>query len=339
MTEVVTRPGAPAPGPGRPWWATAVVRVVRLLAGRPRLTRQAWVLVVIGGALYAVSRTTGSGWLVVLLAGLAATLVVGSALPLVALRGVDVELRAPTDGTVAQPLWLEVAVTGRARDLRVTVTWAGAAVAVDAPASGVIQAVPPRRGVVRALQVQLAAAGPLGLFVARRHRLAVLERPLEVGPRPLPAELVVPPHAGEADAVDDGCRGDGNAPELVRGARAYVVGDALRLVHWPASARAGSLMVRELEAPGRARVTIVVDLRGPDEEAEAAAGRAAGLAIGALRAGVPVTLATLEADGPVAAPVTDAVAVGRRLARAVAGGPPSPTPGESVGHVIRVAAS
>ncbi len=339
MTGVGTRPGAPPPGPGRPWWTIPGLGVVRLLAGCPRPTRQAWVLVVIGGSLYAVSRTTGSGWLVVLLAGLAATFAVGFVLPLATLRGVDVELRAPTDGTVGRPLRLGLVVTGRARDLRITVGWAGAPVAVDAPDSGVVEAVPPRRGVVRTLQVQLAAAGPLGLCVARRHRLAVLARPLEVGPRPLPAELAVPPQAGEADAVDDGCRGDGDAPELVRGARAYVVGDALRLVHWPASARAGSLMVRELEAPGRARLTIVVDLRGPDDDAEAAAGRAAGLAIGALRAGVPVTLATLEAEGPVTAPVTDAVAVGRRLARAVAGGPPSPTPGATGGHVIRVAAS
>jgi uncharacterized protein (DUF58 family) len=95
-------------------------------------------------------------------------------------------------------------------------------------------------------------------------------------------------------------------------------------------------MVRELEAPGRAPLTIAVDLRGPSEDAEVAAGRAAGLAVAALRAGVPVTLATAEADGPLTAPVTDAVAVGRRLARAVAGAPGQTSSGA---HVVRVAAS
>jgi uncharacterized protein (DUF58 family) len=149
---------------------------------------------------------------------------------------------------------------------------------------------------------------------------------------------VLPPVAGEADEVEDGCRGDGNAPELVRGARPYVVGDPLRLVHWPASARAGGLMVRELEAPGRAPLTIAVDLRGDDEEVEAAAGRAAGLAQAALRAGVPVTLATAEAGGPVLAPVIDAVSVGRRLARAVAGPPPTPPPGRGAA-IVRVEAA
>jgi uncharacterized protein (DUF58 family) len=310
---------------------------VLLLARRPRLTRQAWVLVVIGAALYAVSRTTGSGWLVVLLAGLAATLAVGFVLPLVAMRGVDIELRTPTDGTVGSPLRAELVVTGRARDLRVAVPFLDADVAVDAPAAGVVEGVPSRRGVLRLVPVRLAAAGPLGLCVTRNPRLVVLARPLEIGPRPLPVELSLPALAGEADDVDDGCRGDGDAPELVRGARSYVVGDPLRLVHWPATARAGGLMVRELEAPGRAPLTIVVDLRGPADEAEAAAGRAAGLAMAALRGGVPVTLATAEEDGPVLAPVVDAVAVGRRLARAVAGPPPTPSPGRG-SAIVRVAA-
>jgi uncharacterized protein (DUF58 family) len=312
--------------------------VVLALARRPRLTRPAWVMVVIGAALYGVSRTTGSGWLVVLLAGLAATLVVGYVLPLVAMRGVDIELRTPTDGTVGSPLRAELVVTGRARDLRVSIPLLDAEVAVDAPAAGVVAGVPSQRGVLRLVPVRLSAAGPLGLCVTRNRRLAVLSRPLEIGPRPLPVELSLPPLAGEADAEEEGCRGDGNAPELVRGARTYVVGDPLRLVHWPATARAGNLMVRELESPGRGPLTIAVDLRGPEDEAEAAAGRAAGLALAALRAGVPVTLATAETDGPVLAPVADAVSVGRRLARAVPGPPPTPPPGRGA-TVVRVAAA
>ncbi len=331
-----------------------VVAAAQARGLRLRPTRPAWVLVLIAAALFAVSRTTGSGWLVVLLAGIVATCAVGLALPLVALRGVGVAVEAPTDATVGQPVHLELAVTGRARDLRLSLPAVGVAeVAVDAPATGVVQGLPARRGVVWSVGVDVVAAGPLGLCVARRRGQVVLGRPMEVGPRPLPVELALPPLAGEADEVDDGCRGDGNAPELVRGARAYVVGDPLRLVHWPASARAGGLMVRELEAPGRAPLTIAVDLRGPSEEAEAAAGRAAGLALAALRAGVPVTLATAEADGPVTAPVTDAVSVGRRLARAVAGPPAHRTsfwPADRAverrdlqartgGHVIRVSAS
>ncbi len=322
--------------------ALAVLAVLaRLGTGRlqVRPTRPAWVLALIGGALYFVSRTTGSGWLVVLLAGLVATAVVSFVLPLVALRGVVPTLEVPTDGTVGLPLRIRLTVSGRARDLRVSVPLLGVAtVAVEAPAEGVVEAVPPRRGIVGSACVDVVASGPLGLWVARRHNGATLARPLEVGPRPIPVELSLPPLAGEADEVEEGCRGDGDAPELVRGARAYVVGDPLRFVHWPATARAGALMVRELESPGRAPLTIALDLRGPADEAEAAAGRAAGLALAALRGGVPVTLATAEADGPVLAAVADPVSVGRRLARAVAGPPPMPAPGRGA-TVVRVTAS
>jgi len=309
------------------------------MALRVRPSRPAWVLALIGGTLFGVSRTTGSGWLVVLLAGVVATLVVGLVLPFVALRGLAVAIEAPTDGTVDVPLRLRLTVTGRARELRASLSGLGAPeVGLDAPATGVVEAVPARRGVVSSVRVVLTAAGPLGLWIARRRHVVQLARPLEVGPHPRTAELSLPPLAGTADEVDDGCRGDGNAAELVRGARPYVVGDPLRLVHWPATARAGGLMVRELEAPGRAPLTIAVDLRGPEDEAEAAAGRAAGLALAALRAGVAVTLATAEADGPVLGPVTDAVSVGRRLARAVPGPPPSPSPGRGA-TVVRIEAS
>jgi uncharacterized protein (DUF58 family) len=327
--------GAATPGTTSSFAARVLRRLLAALARGPRLTRQSLVLLCIGGTLYGVSRTTGAGWLVVLLAGMGATLVVGAVLPLVAVRGVGVALRPPTDATAGQAVRVELTVTGRARDLRIEIANVAAPVVSDAPATGVVEAVLPRRGVWRWLVVDVAASGPLGLFEARRRLVVHLERPLEVGPQPMAVDLTLPPVAGEADEVDDGCRGDGNAPELVRGARAYVVGDPLRLVHWPASARAGSLMVRELEAPGRSPLTITVDLRGDDEEAELAAGRAAGLALAALRAGVPVTLATAEAEGQVLAPVADAVSVGRRLARAVPGPPPMPPPGRGAA-IVRV---
>ena len=113
--------------------------LVLALARRPRATRSAWVLVAIGAALYGVSRTTGAGWLVVLLAGILAALVVGFVLPLVGMRGVDVELRTPTDGTVGVPLRTELVITGRVRDLRVAVPFLDARVAIDAPASGMVE--------------------------------------------------------------------------------------------------------------------------------------------------------------------------------------------------------
>ncbi|MBV8463163.1 MAG: DUF58 domain-containing protein [Acidimicrobiales bacterium] len=107
-----------------------------------------------------------------------------------------------------------------------------------------------------------------------------------------------------------------------RGVRAYVPGDPRRAVHWPATAHVGVLMVRETERPTEDPVTI--DLRLPAEPgaAEAACERAEGTGCAWLARGRLVVLVTDEADGRVAAPVRDAVELGRRLARAVA--PPAP---------------
>ena len=80
-------------------------------------------------------------------------------------------------------------------------------------------------------------------------------------------------------------------------------------------------MVKELDAPHRPGLVLVVDLRGGSAAAETAAGRAAAIANDALAAGAPVTLCTPESGGPVGGRVDSPVEVSRRLARAVAGPP------------------
>jgi uncharacterized protein (DUF58 family) len=93
-------------------------------------------------------------------------------------------------------------------------------------------------------------------------------------------------------------------------------------VHWPTSARHGSLVVKELDDPASRRLAIVVDLRGPADAAEAAASRAAGLANRALREGLVVVMATAEDGGGRVTAAKTRLDVSRRLARAVASAPP-----------------
>jgi UDP:flavonoid glycosyltransferase YjiC (YdhE family) len=77
-------------------------------------------------------------------------------------------------------------------------------------------------------------------------------------------------------------------------------------------------MVRELERPSAAPVTITVELPRDPDAAEHVAEGALGSVVGLLTDGVPVLLGTTEPDGPVLAAVTDRRGAGRRLARAVA---------------------
>jgi uncharacterized protein (DUF58 family) len=240
-----------------------------------------------------------------------------------------------TDATAHRPFALAVAVAGHGHGLRLRpVHPDGPEVAVDVPAEGELPVVSGRRGVLTAVELELRCAGPLGLVVWRRRVRAPLAPAIDVGPWPTEEEVVVP---ATADAGTEEGAGGGRDGDLTRSARPYTPGDPLRLLHWPATAWAGDLMVRELEAPTAATLTLLVDLRGPVERAEAAASRAAGLALAALGRGFAVTLLTAEDRGPVAGGVSSPVAVSRRLARAVSG-PPATGPIEAGATLIRLRA-
>ena len=310
---------------------------------RPTLSRPALILLAMAGAMFAIARTSGAGWVMVLVSGLLATLVVAAVWPAILLRTVQVSVTAPQDGTAGRPLPVRVDVGGGSQQLKLRLVspagaWTGAAV----PAVGEINAVPERRGIVRAVEFELRGAGPLGLVWWRARGRVELEHPIEVGP--VPDEPARIPVAGAGGVGGDPRAGSGL--DVVRGVREYVAGDPARLVHWPVSAHHGSLVVKELEDPASHRLAIVVDLTPPQQplqdskrepdpgtsgtnlqpwrglEEEAAAARAAGLAVRALREGFAVTMATVEDGGGRVAAVKTRLDVSRRLARAVAGAPP-----------------
>ena len=288
--------------------------------GPPRLARTALVLAGLGAAFFLIARTTGSGWVTVLLCGAAGCLLTGAAWPFFVLRGVEVRAASPRDATVGQPLAVPLAVRAssgirlRLADPPGGWTWA------DGPVGGQVVVTPARRGVLTAVTVEMSSAAPFGLVWWRRWAELALDAPLEVGPRRVavtPGDLESAGLTGSLDVAE----GHGGH-DSVRSVRPYAPGDAACLVHWPATARWGEVMVKELEGPERPTLAVVVDLRGGGERAEEAAARAAGLAEAALRRAIPVWLLTAEGGGPATGPVATPLAVGRRLARAVAAAPP-----------------
>jgi uncharacterized protein (DUF58 family) len=289
---------------------------------RPAVSRPALILLGMGAAMFGIARTSGAGWVMVLLSGLLATLVLATAWPGLSLATARVSVTGGRDGTVGRPLSLRLEVTGCGQHLMARVlsptNTSGEWVRAVVPSAGETSVVPEQRGVVREVVVELRGGGPLGLvWWTKKARLA-LEHPIEVGP--VPAEPAGLPLARAGGAGGDPRAGAGL--DVVRGVREYVPGDPARLVHWPSSARRGSLVVKELDDPASRRLAIVVDLRGAADAAEAAASRAAGLANRALREGLAVVLATAEVGGGRVAAVKTRVDVSRRLARAVAAAPP-----------------
>jgi uncharacterized protein (DUF58 family) len=251
-----------------------------------------------------------------------AVFIVGVVWPILALRSVDVDVVGPRDATVGDRISLALEITGRVSRLEVRLLdppgeWRR----TIAPAHGDLLHIAARRGVFHVVRIEVRSGGPLGIFLRRRTIWVRLAVPVSVGPRPAPMRYEA--HAlpiGAATALASRPASPGG--DAVRAVRPYAPGDAARLVHWPTSARTGELVVRELEPPAITGIAIVVDLRGPEDAAEAAAGRAAGLGRAALRAGAHLLLVTCEVSGPVVAPVSGSLELGRRLARAVADEPP-----------------
>jgi uncharacterized protein (DUF58 family) len=281
-------------------------------------------IVVMAMLLAILARTTGSGWLVVMASGLVPLFLLGALAPVLPLSRVDVELRTPPDGTVGRTIEIEVALAGRARGLTLRLLEpASARIRADGSTHGAVAAVPTHRGVLTAVVVELQSAAPFGLVTWQRKTVLPLRRPLEIAPVPIPGRAPLTRNDPRGDASEGA--GSRRGGESVRGIRPYATGDSYRLVHWPATARWGGVMVRELDDDVPPRLVLVVEL--PDDDparAEELASRAVGLADDALAAAREVVLATVEPTGAVTAAVGTPTEAGRRLARAVAGRPHTP---------------
>lgn len=272
--------------------------------------------------------------LVLIWVGTVTALVVGTGWPLLAVRRVAVAARAPLDATVGDQVPLEVEVTGRisACELRVldpTGPWH----AVRGGMAGAVPHLADRRGVFREVRFEVRTTAPLGTFAAHRILSVDLGHVVHVAPKALAVDWVPAP-APLDDGMDDLALA-AHGGDLVRSVRPYTPGDPAHLVHWPSTARTGSLVVRELEPPAPVGQALVVDLRDLGPDRERAASYALGAARAVLAAGGELILCTAEADGPVTRRARSVLEAGRRLARAVAAEPGVPPEGWPVVEIGR----
>ena len=196
-------------------------------------------------------------------AGLAAAALLGMLWPMVTVRAVGMRVvRAPTDLVVGPLGSLEIELTGRASGL--TVRCSGSPLLVADVISPGVTRIPievAARGAYRSVRVDVGSDAPFGIAVALRRRTLELPRQLLVGPTSVPVDTPVGELVGEQ--TDTLPRGMSMSGESVRAVRPYVVGDPSHLVHWPTTARVGTLVVRELEPPVATGLAIVVDLTAP----------------------------------------------------------------------------
>jgi len=275
-------------------------------------------------ALWAiVARDSGIGWVQAVGALVAGALAVGLAGPAVALSRLRVTISAsPADAVRGTPAHLRVRVNGPA-ELR----------ALDPPGppagSGradevVLELTPDRRGPLDEVTISVASAAPFGLLWWARRVVLTLDRPMVVAPRTGPADEAAvvaratsDPAAADTVAVVRPAVAASTSGTEPRGVRAYAYGDRRHLVHWPATAHTGALMIRETER--LLRTSTVVDGTLPDEPeaAERHAERVLGTVAALLARGATVRLKTVEPAGVVLGTVETSAEAGRRLAFAL----------------------
>jgi uncharacterized protein (DUF58 family) len=258
------------------------------------------------------------GWVQALGALLAGFLAVGLGGGALAVRRARaVVTAAPADAAVGQPALLRLAVS-RPVEVR-PLDPPGPVVLTGGRDEVAVTVEPERRGVKETCTLQLASAAPFGLLWWRVTLEAPLPRAMAVAPRRGPSRPVS--RDARAGQGEDDTRSEARVGEP-RGVREYRPGDLRRLIHWPATAHAGTLMVREMEAPGDRPVVLVADLPADPEAAEAQAEVLMGTLCDLLGRGVPVRLVSWEDDGRHDDLVSSFAEAGRRLARAVPAGAP-----------------
>jgi uncharacterized protein (DUF58 family) len=284
----------------------------------PRIRRRAAGLVVGAGLLFLVGTNVQSGWLFVLSSLLLGAAAAGAVLPSFVVRGVVVRRQAPEEAFVGDEVAVDLVVSNRrrrptlslmVRDPHVAPTaaflpWLGAGETVTA--TTVRRA--SRRGVVDGGPVLVASSAPFGVAEARRStpadgRTVIFPRVVPVAGLP----VLEPAWQGGEETAPSHARGEGYD---VLGVREYRRGDSLRRVHWPSTARHGSLVVREFEQERPARLVVLVDTwadAGEDLEAAETAldlccAAAASIALAALEAGHRVALAAAR-DAGIGSPV------------------------------------
>lgn len=254
-------------------------------------------------------------------AGLVAVLALGVVFPVVSLRLLRLRVTgAPTDLVVGQLSGVEVEFRGRASALSARCGRSPMLVVdVTSPDEVRLPLEVANRGVYDHLPVEVSTDAPFGVVVASTRRVLPLDRQLFVGPEPLPGVARLGTIGG--DRSDIPSTGRAVSGDTVRSVRPYVVGDPRHMVHWPSSARLGSLVVRELEPPQRLGVAVMVPLVGdPGEESlETAVSLAAGVVLDALARGGRVVLCTATDEGPAVEEVTDERQMRRALALATSG--------------------
>ena len=285
----------------------------------PRPTRRAVGLLFAALLLVVIGTNVQAGWLFVMASLIVGGVAAGIWLPTRMVPDIEVERLAPDEAFAGEDVRVDLVVTNTTRRPRLSIEIRDlhvSPVAVEVPslASKEVVTVPTvrhaaRRGIIDGQPLQVSSGAPFGMAEVKRlvdapGRTVVYPNIVPIDWLPEVASATKPLEAASSKAR----KGVGQDFLAIR---EYQQGDSLRHVHWPSTARLGSLMVREFEQEVPRRLGILVDTfadspvfappegaagAGPQSALDVACSVAASLAMHAMRDGHPVALAAAE-DG------------------------------------------
>jgi uncharacterized protein (DUF58 family) len=238
-----------------------------------KITPEGWIYI---GGIFLVSLAalnTGNNLLFLILASLIAVILMSGILSSITLTGVEMRLELPEHIFAGQPVRAVVELHNEKLTLpsfslrveAVTTKESPAAAFLETPVyftylakqERVHQSVPmtfPRRGVYRQDAFRIVTRFPFG-FLQKAHRLS-LKTEAFVYPSVEPTQEFLEILPGLEGALESPSKGRGQDLYALRD---YVPTDSARHVHWKASARQGTLMVREFAHEDDCRVVLVLD--------------------------------------------------------------------------------
>jgi len=238
-----------------------------------RVTREGWIYLV-GIILVALpALNTGNNLLFLILASLIAVILMSGILSSITLSGIEMRLELPEHIFADQPVRATVELENQKLTLPSFSLRVEAAKTKGGPAAAMLdtpvyfpylpkhdslqQIVPmifPRRGVYRQEAFRIVTRFPFGFLQKSRH--VNLKTEALVYPSVGPSEEYLEILPGIQGALESLAKGRGQDLYALRD---YVPTDSARHVHWKASARYGSLMVREFAREDDCRILLVLD--------------------------------------------------------------------------------
>jgi len=238
-----------------------------------KITREGWLYIVGIILISLAALNTGNNLLFLILASLIAIILMSGILSSITLSGVAMRLQLPEHIFAGQPVRASIELENEKLTLPSFSLRVEAVTAKNSPPAALLetpvyfpylpkrgrahQTVPisfPARGVYRQDAFRIVTRFPFG-FLQKAHRVELRTEAL-VYPSVEPTRGFFEILPGLQGAMESLAKGRGQDLYALRD---YVPTDTARHVHWKASARLGSLMVREFTREDDARVLLVLD--------------------------------------------------------------------------------